>query len=119
MRLIDADLLKEDLSRFYDGLISARELIDSQPTVEPLKEQQADIKRLKNLLEHREAEVAILSMISIVRCKDCKYFQEGIDITGKPFTRCNCEKRTPTMTWGASVTPDWFCGHAEEKDGEQ
>lgn len=55
----------------------------------------------------------------IVRCKDCKYFQEGTDINGEHFNRCNCEKRTPTMTWGARVTPDWFCGHAEAKDGEQ
>ena len=35
MRLIDADLLKEDLSRFYEGIMPARDLIDSQPTVEP------------------------------------------------------------------------------------
>ena len=40
MRLIDADLLKEDLSKFYDGLMTAKELIDSQPTVELLKEKQ-------------------------------------------------------------------------------
>ena len=39
MRLIDADVLKQDLSRFYDGIITAKELIDSQPTVELLKEQ--------------------------------------------------------------------------------
>lgn len=40
MRLIDADVLKQDLSRFYDGIITARELIDRQPTVELPKEQQ-------------------------------------------------------------------------------
>ena len=33
MRLIDADALKEDLTRFYDGEATARELIDEQPTV--------------------------------------------------------------------------------------
>ena len=38
MRLIDADVLKEDLSKFYDGWMTARELIDSQPTVELPKE---------------------------------------------------------------------------------
>lgn len=54
----------------------------------------------------------------IVRCGECKYFHEGIDINSKHFTACNCGKRTPTMTWGASVTPDWFCGHAEAKGGE-
>ena len=51
MRLIDADLLKEDLSRFYDGLISARELIDSQPTVELLKEQQPRVLSYKEAME--------------------------------------------------------------------
>lgn len=33
MRLIDADALKEDLTRFYDGEVTARDLIDEQPTV--------------------------------------------------------------------------------------
>lgn len=32
-RLIDADALKEDLTRFYDNEVTARELIDEQPTV--------------------------------------------------------------------------------------
>ncbi len=33
MRAIDADALKEDLTRFYDNEVTARELIDEQPTV--------------------------------------------------------------------------------------
>lgn len=33
MRLIDADALKNDLSRFYDGEVTARQLIDEQPTI--------------------------------------------------------------------------------------
>lgn len=37
MRLIDADFLKEDLTRFYDGEVTARQLIDEQPTVEDRK----------------------------------------------------------------------------------
>lgn len=32
-RLIDADALKEDLTRFYDNEVTARELIDEQPTI--------------------------------------------------------------------------------------
>jgi hypothetical protein len=35
MRLIDADVLKEDLTRFYDGEVTARQLIDAQPSVQP------------------------------------------------------------------------------------
>ena len=33
-RLIDADVLKKDLTRFYDGEVVARKLIDEQPTVD-------------------------------------------------------------------------------------
>ena len=34
MRPIDADVLKQDLTRFYDGEVTAKELIDAQPTVD-------------------------------------------------------------------------------------
>jgi len=34
MRPIDADVLKQDLTRFYDGEVTAKELIDTQPTVD-------------------------------------------------------------------------------------
>ena len=33
MRTIDADALKEDLTRFYAGEVTARDLIDEQPTI--------------------------------------------------------------------------------------
>ena len=33
MRPIDADVLKTDLTRFYDGEVTAKQLIDEQPTV--------------------------------------------------------------------------------------
>lgn len=33
MRPIDADALKEDLTRFYFGEVTARDLIDEQPTI--------------------------------------------------------------------------------------
>ena len=33
MRLIDADALKQDLTKFYDNEVTARELIDAQPTI--------------------------------------------------------------------------------------
>lgn len=40
MRLIDADALKTDLTRFYDGEVTAKQLIDEQPTIEaePVKQ---------------------------------------------------------------------------------
>ena len=46
MRAIDADALKEDLTRFYDNEVTARKLIDEQPTIQP----------------------------EIIQCKDCKHW---------------------------------------------
>lgn len=34
MRLIDADALKTDLTRFYDNEVTAKQLIDEQPTID-------------------------------------------------------------------------------------
>ena len=34
MRPIDADALKTDLTRFYDGVVTAKQLIDEQPTIQ-------------------------------------------------------------------------------------
>ena len=33
-RLIDADVLKTDLTRFYDNEVTAKQLIDEQPTID-------------------------------------------------------------------------------------
>lgn len=44
----------------------------------------------------------------LIRCKDCKWYQEGYDIDGKWFTRCNGSVRTYGHT-----RPDWFCADAE------
>lgn len=36
MRLIDADALKTDLTRFYDNEVTAKQLIDEQPTIDAI-----------------------------------------------------------------------------------
>ena len=50
----------------------------------------------------------------IIRCRDCIAYQEGIDIDGKPFTRCNGSVRT----YGHTL-PDWYCADAERRTDEQ
>lgn len=45
---------------------------------------------------------------AVVRCEDCKWYQEGIDIDGKPFTRCNGNVRVYGHT-----KPNWFCADGE------
>ena len=36
MRSIDADALKKDLTRFYDNEVTAKQLIDEQPTIDAI-----------------------------------------------------------------------------------
>ena len=52
MRLIDADALKKDLTRFYDNEVTAKRLIDEQPTIEPKPHWIKCSKRLPNNHEY-------------------------------------------------------------------
>lgn len=52
MRLIDADALKKDLTRFYDNEVTARKLIEEQPTVD-------DWISVKDRLPEEEKEVLV------------------------------------------------------------
>ena len=61
MRLIDADALKIDLTRFYDGEVVARKLIDEQPTVDA---------------------------VPVVRCKDCRFSDWYTAVNGKRYCYC-------------------------------
>ena len=62
-RLIDADALKEDLTRFYDGEVTARQLIDEQPT--------AELERKTGSWIYGEHDV---SMCDGYRCDKCGFF---------------------------------------------
>lgn len=50
-RLIDADELKKDLTRFYDNEVTAKQLIDEQPTIEPEQRWIPVTERLPNKFE--------------------------------------------------------------------
>ena len=58
--------------------------------------------------------IRALEQPEIIRCRDCIAYQEGIDIDGKPFTRCNGSIRTYGQT-----LPDWYCADAERRTDEQ
>ena len=72
MRAIDADALKEDLTRFYDNEVTARKLIDEQPTIQPEPHWIPVTERLPE----NEKRVLILNddnlyMIGFIREYDC------------------------------------------------
>mgnify|MGYP002527773225 CR=1 FL=1 len=73
MRLIDADELKKDLTRFYDNEVTAKQLIDEQPTImqEPKK------------------------------CKDCKWWKDSDGVYRRGvFTVSPCPLNTKKVFEG-------------------
>ena len=62
----------------------------------------------------RHDRILTESTWDIIRCRDCIAYQEGIDIDGKPFTRCNGSIRTYGQT-----PPDWYCADRKRRTDEQ
>ena len=53
-----------------------------------------------------------LSTKPLIRCKDCKYCDRGIDEDGNPFLKC--------LGWAYGGTQEEdFCSHAERRTDEQ
>jgi len=142
MRLIDADLLKEDLSRFYEGIMPARDLIDSQPTVKP---EQKKEKWKCDVGHWIEGERETGEMIDTYACSYCGFYQywktpfcpncgsvmNQDDEEAKNITHCkDCghgkhefneqlqHEYVMCELFGAKGL-DGFCDEAEPKDGEQ
>ena len=67
----------------------------------------------KDLAKADKDTIAMIKSQAFVRCRDCIAYQEGIDIDGKPFTRCNGSVRT----YGHTL-PDWYCADAERRTDE-
>lgn len=61
MRPIDADALKKDLTRFYDNEVTAKQLIDEQPTVTPAE-------KVGHWISNAEDDLKI----SEYTCSNCK-----------------------------------------------
>jgi hypothetical protein len=82
MRLIDADALRMEDFRHCLDCDSIIQVIKYAPTIDA---------------------------VPVVRCKDCKYFQDNN--SGYPHDECR---------WGKGETPDPydFCSYGERKDGE-
>lgn len=98
MRLIDGDALIE---KFNEKVDMEERIIDARTA-----ERFATFCALADAVEEMptaDAEV-------VVRCKDCKYWQDNND--GYPNEECR---------WGHGETPDAndFCSYGERKDGDE
>ena len=92
MRLIDADVICKKLAERAIEYLNVDEC-----TVETIKEDMKIVNRIPTM----GAE-------PVVRCKDCKYWQDNND--GYPHEECR---------WGNGETPDAndFCSYGERKEG--
>ena len=90
-----------------------QDLISRQAVIDLLKQMRKDGNMVP--WEGKDVFARIRKLPSaqseIIRCKDCKDYKEGVDINGKPFSRCNGSVRT----YGHTM-PDWYCADAERRE---
>jgi len=87
MRLIDADALKEDLTRFYANEVTARDLIDEQPTIDA---------------------------VPVVRCKDCKHGKPMVYTHAERPCICIICSHLGSGFYERVFKPMWFCADGEK-----
>ena len=95
-RLIDADDLLAEYDRQHEGEPGkSRKLIEDAPTID--RPTRSQFKRMAVQLGYEP----------VVRCKDCKYWQDNND--GYPHEECR---------WWHGETPDAndFCSYGERKN---
>lgn len=100
MRLIDGDALIEKFNEFNEKVDMVECIVDVRTAVKL-----ATFYALADAVEGMptaDAEV-------VVRCKDCKYWQDNND--GYPHEECR---------WGHEETPDFddFCSYGTRKGGD-
>jgi hypothetical protein len=120
MRAIDADALKEDLTRFYDNEVTARKLIDEQPTIQPEITHEQAVEYLQSTGWMREHDLQMMLdgvhrltvQPEIVRCKDCKHWKDSDGV----FRRgTGAESKCP-LNLHQVYEGTFFCGLAERRD---
>lgn len=87
-----------------------------------LKEQQQQIWELQDQVEYLtdklkeqkflvDSDGKITPLPVVVRCKDCKHFDIGIDVDGKKFYKC-----IGSVKAYGGTEPDWFCADGEKRE---
>lgn len=100
MRLIDGDALVEKFDEFNGKVDMAKCIADARIAVRV-----ASFYVLADAVE----KMPTVDAEAVVRCKDCKYWQDNND--GYPHEECR---------WWHGETPDGndFCSYGERKDGD-
>ena len=94
----------------------SNDLISRQAAIDLLKQMRKDGDMIP--WEGKDVFARIRKLPSaqpdIIRCRDCISYREGIDVNGKPFTRCNGSD-TSVRTYG-HTPPDWYCADAKRRE---
>lgn len=102
--------MKDDLIRRRAAIESIRECAEAAHSMHDWDMEQGYLNAIECIEEEPSAQP------EIIRCRDCIAYQEGIDIDGKPFTRCNGINGS-VRTYGHTL-PDWYCADAERRTDE-
>ena len=105
MRLIDADMLKEDLSKFYDNIVTARELIDSQPTVEQTQHWDYFYESACVIVQAFVDEYPFPNVLELIKALSFI------------ATKRNTISTDEIIKWAKDYCAEWYDKHM--KDGEQ
>lgn len=77
MRPIDADALKTDLTRFYDNEVTAKQLIDEQPTIQPDAPRIMTLEELSRIYVEFKNDLIPMSLTHFDLGKIICYMQDG------------------------------------------
>ena len=106
-RYIDAEALKKDLTRFYDNEVTAKELIDEQPT--------ADVQPVK----HGEWIEKKVSRVKWIPYADDDVNPDDVDIECMTEQKCSyCKRWTIKFTYQIELDYCPLCGARMGGDSE-
>ena len=107
LRYIDADALKKDLTRFYDNEVTAKELIDEQPT--------ADVQPAK----HGKWIEKKVSRVKWIPYADDDVNPDDVDIECMTEQKCSyCKRWTIKFTYHIELDYCPLCGARMDGDGD-
>lgn len=122
MRLIDADKLRKDIQFVLDtlgeptncGLRQAMSIIDKTPSIEDTT------NWLSEQLARPEVQESLgkigVDTEPIIRCKDCKYWQEPIEQSGYKYpSQCTRDERAYMEECAILMDADDFCSRGEKR----
>lgn len=94
-----------DREKAMNSVADAQNILEHMDTV-----YDGEINRVKRAVERILAELPTIDAVPVIRCKDCKYKDDGIDEDGIPFLKC-----LNGRSYGGTRIND-YCSWAERRE---